>query len=142
MIIFIVIIKVLLGLQKPNKGGAGEELDLNIGYWEDFGLPDKDVDYDVADDVDVDEDEDEDEVEDEIEKEEWDENNDRSSWTCLARLVVLKPSRFFTCNEYLRTRLKTSRKLVSLSNEIVIVMTICNVIVLSPDLAQDWLFVN
>ena len=70
MIIFIVIIKVLLGLQRPNKGGAGEERDLNIGYWEDFGLPDKDVDYDVADDVDEDEDGDE---EDDIEKEEWDE---------------------------------------------------------------------
>ena len=68
----IIIIKVLLGLQRANKGGAGEERDLNIGCWEDFGLPDKDVDYDVADDVDVDEDEDEDE-EDDIEKEEWDE---------------------------------------------------------------------
>ena len=101
MIIFIVIIKVLVGLQKPNMGGAGEERDLNIGCWEDFGLPDKDVDHDVADDVDVDEDEDEDEdEEDDIEKEEWDENNDESSWTCLARLVVLKPSRFFTCNGY------------------------------------------
>ena len=102
MIIFIIIIKVLVELQRPNKGGAGEERDLNIGCWEDFGLPDKDVDHDVADDVDVDEDEvDEDEVdEDDIEKEEWDENNDEISWTCLARLVVLKPSRFFTCNGY------------------------------------------
>ena len=63
MTAMIIFIKVLLGLQKPNKGGAGEELDLNIGCWEDFGLPDKDVDHDVADDVDVDEDEDEVEVE-------------------------------------------------------------------------------
>ena len=94
MIIFIIIIKVLLGLQRPNKGGAGEERDLNIGCWEDFGLPDKDVDHDVADEDDVDENEDE---EDDIEK---DENNDESSGTCLASLVVLKPSRFFTCNGY------------------------------------------
>ena len=70
MIIFIIIIKVLVGLRRANKGGAGEERDLNIGYWEDFGLPDKDVDYEVADDVDVVDDEDE---EDDIEKEEWDE---------------------------------------------------------------------
>ena len=76
LIIFIVIIKVLVGLRRADKGGAGEELDLNIGCCEDFGLPDKDVDHDVADDVDVDEDEDE---EDNIEKEEWDENNDGSS---------------------------------------------------------------
>ena len=31
MIIFIVIIKVLVGLRRAKKGGAGEELDLNIG---------------------------------------------------------------------------------------------------------------
>jgi len=31
MIIFIVIIKVLVGLRRADKGGAGEELDLNIG---------------------------------------------------------------------------------------------------------------
>ena len=103
MIIFIVIIKVLVGLQRANKGGTGEELDLNIGCWEDFGLPDKDVDHDVADDVDVDENEEE---EDDIEKEVWDENNDGSSWTCLASLVVLKPSRFFTCNGYLKQHWK------------------------------------
>ena len=66
LIIFIVIIKVLVGLRRAKKGGAGEELDLNIGCWEDFGLPDRDVDYDVAVDVDVDED---DVDEDGIEKE-------------------------------------------------------------------------